>query len=254
MTELIRAVSLQPTRRPSNRVCWGCGQPGHLARDCPKAHQAQGNDVGQGKGKMRSQAQNPPNQTTALLPPTQTSEEGARQHSRGNRALLLPEEYDSTCLEPVVAVGRAGGGDSCYAPVTVEGVPCTALVDTGSTVTLVRADVLSSETHLEPTAVRLRTVTGELVPMRGKGMLTVLVGGVEVHHPVWIADVQDPYILGLDFLRASGCHLDLQAGTVSFHGGPVITMTRIHTPAEPAGRPPTHPVKTRKTEPRTRRP
>ena len=46
MTELIRAMSLQSERRPrpGPRVCWGCGQPGHLVRECPKQRPAQGND------------------------------------------------------------------------------------------------------------------------------------------------------------------------------------------------------------------
>lgn len=48
MTELIRAVSLQVERntRRGPRVCWGCGQTGHLRRDCPKFPGAQGNGSG----------------------------------------------------------------------------------------------------------------------------------------------------------------------------------------------------------------
>ena len=40
-----------------------------------------------------------------------------------------------------MVVGRLGDGDSCYVPVAVEGVPCSALVDTGSSVTVLRPDV-----------------------------------------------------------------------------------------------------------------
>lgn len=48
ITELIRAVSLQPARntRASPRLCWGCGQPGHLRRQCPQAPWGQGNSTG----------------------------------------------------------------------------------------------------------------------------------------------------------------------------------------------------------------
>lgn len=48
VTELLRAVSLQTARntRTGPKVCWGCGQPGHLLRQCPKALHFPGNGVG----------------------------------------------------------------------------------------------------------------------------------------------------------------------------------------------------------------
>ncbi|KAF7654945.1 hypothetical protein LDENG_00063000 [Lucifuga dentata] len=120
VTELIRAVMLQTASRPcpAPRVCWGCGQPGHLVRECPKSHGAQGNGLG-----------------------------------RGSQAPLSPEADDNSCL-PVAAVGRTSEGDSCYIPVIVEGVPCPVLVDTGSMVTLMRPEVVLGWTQLEPTTVR----------------------------------------------------------------------------------------------------
>ncbi|KAJ8409554.1 hypothetical protein AAFF_G00229550 [Aldrovandia affinis] len=161
---------------------------------------------------------------------------GAQQRSRGGLAPPPPEVDDITVSEPTVVVGRAGDGDSCYVPVTIEGVPCSALVDTGSTVTLVRPDVVPGGTPVEPTAVQLRTVTGELAPLVGKSMLTVSVGGRAVRHPVWIAAVQEPCILGLDFLKATGCQLDLKRGTVRLQEGPAVKMAPVITST-------THPVR-----------
>lgn len=51
ITELIRAVSMhspQSATRPRQRplVCWGCGQPGHLLRQCSKHSKDQGNGPG----------------------------------------------------------------------------------------------------------------------------------------------------------------------------------------------------------------
>lgn len=151
---------------------------------------------------------------------------GAQDQNLGIQELLstVMDDYDNSSWEPVVAVGLASTGDSCYVPVLVEGVPCSALVDTGSTVTVVRLDVLPEGTELEPTLVRLCTVTGELAPMKGRGVLSVTVGVRTLHHPTWIAAVQDPCILGLDFLRAAGCQLDLLHGMVRFQEGPVTTL------------------------------
>ena len=118
----------------------------------------------------------------------------------------------------------------------MEGVLCSALVDTGSTVTLVRPDAVSGWTQFEPTTVQLHTVTGELAPRKGKGMLTVTVGERSVGNPGRIAAVQDPCILRLDpcILRLG---YGLSAGTGDGHGelpgGPAVTMAPSETPAMP---------------------
>ncbi|KAK0144778.1 hypothetical protein N1851_016764 [Merluccius polli] len=140
---------------------------------------------------------------------------------------------DDTSLVPDILVGRASVGESCYISVTVEGVPCLALVDSGATVSLVRPDVVPGGIQLEPTAKWLRTVTGELAPLTGKSRFSVTIGGWAVRHLLWIAAVQEPCILGLDFLKATGCVLDFGRGLVSFRGGPVVTMWPIDTPVTP---------------------
>ncbi|KAK0140088.1 hypothetical protein N1851_022974 [Merluccius polli] len=161
---------------------------------------------------------------TPASAPSSSSTGGAQQHRRGSQAPLSPEADNNISPELVVVVGRTCVGDFCHVPVTVEGVPCSALVDTGSTVTLIRPDVVPGWTQLEPTTVQLRTVTGRLAPMRGKGMMTLTVGGRAVRHPVWVAGVQDLCILGLDFLKATGCQLDLGGGTLRFQDGPAIML------------------------------
>ena len=121
-------------------------------------------------------------------------------------------------------MGRTSIADFCHIPICIEGVSCMALVDTGSTVTVVRPEVVPVGTRLEDTAVQLRTVTGELAPMKARGQLMLTVGGRNMRHTVWVAEVQDACILGLDFLREQGCLLDLGRATLSFSDGQVVHM------------------------------
>ena len=79
--------------------------------------------------------------------------------------------------------------------------------------------------EMEQTTVQLRTVTGELAPMLGKGRVTLDVGGLSVDVTVWVVQVQDPCILGLDFLRSARCLLDLGKNTLTFPGGPTVKLT-----------------------------
>lgn len=82
------------------------------------------------------------------------------------------------------------------------GVTCTTLVDIGSNITLIQPDIVPVETALEPSSAYLKTVTGVFAPIKGKG-------GLSVSFHAWVADMQDPCVLGLDFLRAIGYVLDL---------------------------------------------
>ncbi|KAJ8391411.1 hypothetical protein AAFF_G00090410 [Aldrovandia affinis] len=176
--------------------------------------------------------------------------EGAKRHSWGSGALLPPGAGDGA--ESVMVVGWTHAGNFCYVPVALAGAPCSALVDTGSTATLMRPDMVPVGTQLEQTSVQLRTVTGELAPMLGRGKVVITVGGLSVELRVWVAEVQDPCILGLDFLKFARCLLDLGENTLSFPGGPTVRMispprssSSPHLPAVhpcPHQQPRSHPV------------
>lgn len=229
LAALIRTVS---TQAPHTRLCWNCGKPGHLQRRCPSAAappNCSSSEKHQGaRVSGTTWAPHPVSHTYHRPPAPHTA--GARPPSGERVPPHSPEATDSNPHRPAVVVGRTTAGDFCHVPVQIEGVPCTALVDTGSTVTLVRPDVLPEGIRLEPTTVQLRTVTGELTPMKGRGNLAIEVAGRTVHHPVWVAAVQDPCILGLDFLRYTGGQLDLRTGTLHLQGGPALAL------ANPEGR------------------
>lgn len=94
--------------------------------------------------------------------------------------------YETTPTPPpaaeasVVVVGWTQVGIFCHVPVMVDGVTCTALLDTGSNATLVWPDILSAGAGVEETDVQLRTVTGDLAPMRGRGVFQFGVGDLVV--------------------------------------------------------------------------
>ncbi|CAI5653216.1 unnamed protein product [Oreochromis niloticus] len=130
-------------------------------------------------------------------------------------------------VERLVLLGRTWVGSCWYAPLVVNGLCCSALVDTGSSATVLRPDAVGRGDHILPTMVKLQTVTGERAPMLGEALLTLGVGRKSVRCSVWVADLED-CILGLDVLRALDCINDTggRGGTLSFPDGGVVRMNR----------------------------
>ncbi|GFV35204.1 retrovirus-related Pol polyprotein from transposon 412 [Trichonephila clavipes] len=55
---------------------------------------------------------------------------------------------------------------------------------------------------------RVPTVTGEKIDIHGKLKVKIKFGDTTYQHAVYVADIADPFILGLDFLKEHGFTLD----------------------------------------------
>lgn len=86
------------------------------------------------------------------------------------------------------------------------------IVDTGSDISIVHPDVVRDRKVdiLQPVVPCFKTVTGQKALMKGRCNLSVRIGSTDTTHPMWVAEIQDPCILGTDFLGPLGCIVDLK--------------------------------------------
>ncbi|RXN34250.1 pleckstrin -like protein [Labeo rohita] len=101
-----------------------------------------------------------------------------------------------------------------YLDCVVDGQLCSALVDMGSTICLLRKGLLPRTAgplpeDWTPTNTELLTVTGERTVMPGKKLLSVVVGMSQTSHKFWLADIRDECIVGLDLLAHWGARVDV---------------------------------------------
>ncbi|GFU28419.1 retrovirus-related Pol polyprotein from transposon 412 [Trichonephila clavipes] len=82
---------------------------------------------------------------------------------------------------------------------------------TGANVSIIRNDLaqkLKEKLIWTPPRVVLQTVTGEKIDIHGKLKVKIQFGDTTYQHAVYVADIADPFILGLDFLKEHGFTLD----------------------------------------------
>lgn len=96
-----------------------------------------------------------------------------------------------------------GDSEGIYVVCYVKDLHCCTRVDTSSTIKLIQPGVLpntqwKNPTGWEATNVQLAPVTGAPTRMQGMRQLTVSVNGVMVEQEVWLEDIVEPFILGLD--------------------------------------------------------
>ena len=112
------------------------------------------------------------------------------------------------------------GAENPFVVGSVKDHPCHLTIDTGSNISIIRPDVLSKQrqTFIQPVSQFICNVTGEKVTIQGKGDLRIKMGSQEAVHPVWVADIQDECILGLDFLELHGCMVDFGDNVLHISG------------------------------------
>ena len=111
-------------------------------------------------------------------------------------------------------LGRVGHIKGLYLDCELNGVGYQALIDTGASLSLVRRGVLPGDHDApsalwSPTAMQVRTVTGERAPMQGHGQLHLLISSRSLHHGFWLADIQEDCIVGVDLLEKLGAVVDV---------------------------------------------
>ncbi len=169
----LRRVGGTQKRRVSKGNSWSCGKPGHMQQDCSgRELSAQPLSNKQGNRGMRSKAWR-----------------GVQNWFRIWTMLWM------------VTPGSVGGGISVLT------------VDTGSNISIVHTEVLkrsSINADIQPVENQLCIVTGDSSHSRKNYCATV--GPFHAEQQVWVAEIADECILGLDFFQQHNCRVDLKEG------------------------------------------
>ena len=90
-------------------------------------------------------------------------------------------------------------------------------MDSGSNKTIVRSDAIEAR-QIPKAEFELCGVTGHRIPLQGPVDVELQVGAASVRHSVYVADVEDPCILGLDFLTKYKCKINMSNLTMEIAG------------------------------------
>ncbi|GFW19896.1 hypothetical protein TNCV_3561991 [Trichonephila clavipes] len=164
--------------------CWTCGREGHLQRSCRARQGAETNSASQkGVGKL------------------------INGHLVGRRLPDFGKPHFQVCQISTKSTGENG----IFIMGHVNELPCNMIIDTGANVSIIRNDLaqkLKEKLIWTPPRVVLQTVTGEKIDIHGKLKVKIKFGDTTYQHAVYVADIADPFILGLDFLKEHGFTLD----------------------------------------------
>jgi predicted aspartyl protease len=83
-------------------------------------------------------------------------------------------------------------------------------IDTGASVTIARPNIVAGQPEKKPSrAYVVQTASGETIPVLKEALVELTLGQRALRIWVFVAEVTDEFILGLDVLRAYDASLDL---------------------------------------------
>jgi len=126
---------------------------------------------------------------------------------RGRRG--PPVSPSSTPRFTLNALGQGPHG-SLIVEGWIQGRPCRVTIDTGASVTIARPDMVTGHLEMKPSrAYVLQTASGETIPLLKEALVQLTLGRRSLRIWVFVAEVIDEFILGLDVLPAYDAFVDL---------------------------------------------
>lgn len=113
--------------------------------------------------------------------------------------------------------------DSLYVMLSLYGVSINCLVDTGSTMTVLKKQYYDSlpEDQRPPLRAchgRLRMADGSEVSVIGEVDISASIDSQIITLKMYVANIEAAAILGMDFFRNHGCMVDMRDGTICING------------------------------------
>ncbi|GFT06665.1 retrovirus-related Pol polyprotein from transposon 412 [Trichonephila clavipes] len=106
-----------------------------------------------------------------------------------------------------------GGDKGHYVIGQINNISCRMVVDTGANVSIIKKDLAQNSKFSiiwTPPCVSLQTVIGDKIQVHGKANVTLRFGNIDYSHTAYIANITDPCILELDFLKNNNFKLDFE--------------------------------------------
>ncbi|KAG5895587.1 hypothetical protein JTB14_002349 [Gonioctena quinquepunctata] len=104
--------------------------------------------------------------------------------------------------------------------------PCTMLLDTGATRTILGPSFARTPERIEPTTWKLRTATGEPATVYGELPIEIILGNTKVKNQALVADIEDDAIIGMDIMNSRGFELDFKDGVLRVNGEELVLHGR----------------------------
>ena len=148
-------------------------------------------------------------------------EEQNSEDSEGDQTLTGEE------IEGVLTIRRMRAGSAFRVPVTVQGHPLHAVVDTAAEVTLISEETYKSLGDPPPVLREvIMNTAGRGLQMNGfiVGPTVIGLGPKQIQTEIYVAPIEDDMLLGFDVLRRQGVELNMGEGQLRM-GADVVPMT-----------------------------
>ncbi|ROT67655.1 hypothetical protein C7M84_014239 [Penaeus vannamei] len=212
-----------PSRRTSpdgfRGICWRCGLKGHRRNECTSG--------GANSSRSMEDHRRPIFQPCCRAcgdEDLRSARDWNREYGPAGRRAAAQQDAMSpqyTRYQQVVApiaMRVAGKINRC---------PVEMVVDTGSELTFIRKDLIVS-CGVPKAGQKLCGVTGDCIPMRGPVWVSLNVGDMIERLPVFVAEMEDPCLLGLDYLARVEACVDLQRRRMTVRGHEVPLILGEH--------------------------